>query len=297
MRFELGDIDVLVAEQDFEAGGDSYPAGTLLIDMDGVDRELVSDVLSRSRLQVDSLRNMPDVATHELDLPRLAVFQTWASTQNAGWVRYSLDQAGIPYTLISKDRARAGALRGEFDVILAPHMSPGTSIGGIMGGVDPKWSPLAYETSDQTPNLGHILSSDDITGGIGFEGMNNIEAFIRTGGTLITLGSAVVIASDSGILRGINKIGAGGMNTPGSILTAKITDSSSSLTYGYDEITHVFCGNGPIFSVPYYDRDLSPMQFGTKPLEDENEEESDDGENDEGEEEAEEQNKTNQIRP
>jgi len=288
VRFELGDIEVRVAEQAFEAGGDDFPAGTLLIDMDAVDREQASEILSRSHLQVESLRRMPDVATHELDIPRLAVFQTWTSTQNAGWVRYSLDQAGIPYTLISKDRVKTGALRSEFDVILVPHLSPGTSIGGIMGGVDPKWSPLAYKTSDQTPNLGHILSSEDITGGIGFDGMDNIENFIRSGGTLITLGSAGVIASDSGILQGISKIGAGGMNTPGSILTAKITDTSSPLTYGYDEITHVFRGNGPIFSVPYYDRDLSPMQFGTTPFEES--EEEDDAETAGEEEEEEEEN-------
>ena len=155
-----------MAEEAFEAGGDNFPAGTLLINIEDNDQDRVTDVLRESHLEVERLRSMPDVKTHELDLPRLAVFQTWTSTQNAGWVRYSLDEAGVPYTLISKDRVRTGALRGEFDVILVPHMSAGTSIGGIMGGIDPKWSPLTYKTSDQTPNLGHILSSDDITGGI-----------------------------------------------------------------------------------------------------------------------------------
>ena len=45
------------------------------------------------------------------------------------------------------------------------------------------------------------------------------------------------------MLRGIVKRGANSMNTPGSILTARVTDHSSPLTYGYDEITHVFRGS------------------------------------------------------
>ena len=275
VRFALGDIPVLVAEESFEAGRTDYPAGTLLIDMSTVDPDPIADVLGASHLQVVRLGRMPDVATHELDLPRLAVFQTWTSTQNAGWVRYSLDEAGVPYRLVSKDRIRSGNLLDEFDVILVPHMSAGTSLGSIIGGIDPKWSPLAYQNSEATPNLGHILNSEDITGGIGFSGMANLETFVRGGGTLVTLGSAGVLASDSGILRGIRKIDAGSMNTPGSILTARVTDTGSPLTYGYDEITHVFRGNGPIFSVPYYDRHLAPLQFGTKPLEDQNDEPTD----------------------
>ena len=65
------------------------------------------------------------------------------------------------------------------------------------------------------------------------------------------------------------------MNTPGSIMTTKITDPSSPLVYGYDEITHVFRGNGPVFSLPDYDREYSPMQFGTKKFDDGSEDDED----------------------
>ncbi|PCJ27078.1 MAG: peptidase [SAR86 cluster bacterium] len=281
-RFALGDMTVLVAEEEFEVGRDSYPAGSLLLDMNELDRDRVSAVLSETNLVVENLRRMPDVATHELDLPRLGVYQSWRSTQNAGWVRYSLDQAEIPYTLFSKDKARAGSLLEEFDVILIPHMSGGTTLAAIIGGVDPKWSPLPYTNTAATPSHGHILSSEDITGGLGFEGMAAFDEFVRGGGTLVTLGSAGVIATDSGILRGVNKRSTAGMNTPGSIMTAKITDHSSPLVYGYDEITHVFKGNSPIFSVADYNRQYSPLQFGVKEYdEDESEDEANDSDDEE----------------
>ena len=278
-RFALGDIEVLVAEESFEANGEEFPIGSFLIDIGDLNsrnQERANEVLANTSLPISNLTDMPQVATHELDLPRLGVYQTWTSTQNAGWVRYSLDEADVPYTLFSKDRARRGNLQRDFDVILIPHMGSGTSLASIMGGIDPKWSPLPYENSNATPNLGHILSSDDITGGMGFEGMAAFEEFIREGGTLVTLGSAGVIATDSGILRGVNKRGPGGMNTPGSSMTAKITDRSSPLVYGYNEITHVFRGNGPVFSVPDYDRQYSPLQFGTKHWDEDAEEDDED---------------------
>ena len=277
-RFALGNIEILVTEEVFANGDNEFPAGSMVIDVGDLssrNRERVAEVLANTNLPVANITSMPDVATHELDLPRLGVFQSWTSTQNAGWVRYSLDQAEVPYTLFSKDRARRGNLQREFDVILIPHMSSGTQLSQIMGGIDPKWSPLPYETTSETPNIGHILSSSDITGGIGFEGMAAFEEFIRQGGTLVTLGSAGVIATDSGIIRGVNKRGPGGMNTPGSVMTVKITDHSSPLVYGYDKVSHVFRGNGPVFTVPDRDRKYAPLQFGTKHWDEDAEVESD----------------------
>ena len=253
----------------------TIPTGSMLIDMDTVNRSEVAAALESSSLEIVMTDEQPDVAMHLLDLPRVGLYQSWTSTQNAGWVRYSLDEAGIPYTLFSKDRARRGNLLEEFDVILVPHMGGGTSLSTIVGGIDPKWSPLPYSNSPQSPNHGHILSSEDITGGLGFPGMAAFESFIREGGTLIALGSAGVMVTDSGILRGINRRNTSSLNTPGSIMTTKITDPSSPLVYGYEEITHVMRGNMPIYSVPDYDREYAPMQFGTKHWdEDESEEQT-----------------------
>jgi hypothetical protein len=268
-RFALKDAPVWIVEESFEARGSAFPAGSLLIDLANADKEPIEAVLAETRLSITNIRSMPDVSMHEADLPRIGVYQSWFSTQNAGWVRYSLDEANIPYTLFSKDRARQGDFLEEFDVILIPHMRGSTSLGQIIGGVDPKWSPLPYTNTSDTPSHGHILSSEDITGGMGFEGMAAFDGFIRGGGTLVTFGSAGVLASDSGIVRGIIKRDVGSMNTPGSIMTAKVTDSSSPLVYGYGELSHVMRGNAPVFSVADYDRKYSPLQFGIKSFEDE----------------------------
>ncbi|MDT8429364.1 MAG: M14 family zinc carboxypeptidase [Pseudomonadales bacterium] len=287
-RFALGDdIEVQVAREAFVAEGVEYPAGSWIVDRTALNRRetaRLEEVLAAGNLEIVATATRPAVETHEQDLPRLGVYQSWTSTQNPGWVRYSLDQAGVPYTLFSKERAREGDLLDDFDVILVPHMSSNTSLASIIGGVDPKWSPLPYTNSRETPNLGHILSSEDITGGLGFPGMAAFEAFVRNGGTLVALGSAGVMAVDSGILRGIVKRDAGSMNTPGSVMTTKITDPSSPLVYGYEEISHVMRGNMPVFSVPDYDREYAPMQFGTKHWdEDEEDDKKDDKKAEDGE--------------
>ena len=93
--------------------------------------------------------------------------------------------------------------------------------------------------------------------------MMEIEKFVRAGGTLVTMSSGGVIAVESGLLSDVKVKRPAKMNTPGSILTAKVT-SDSPLVYGYKELTHVFRGNGPIFSVADHNRDWVSLQFGVK---------------------------------
>jgi hypothetical protein len=264
VRFALGDERVLIAEEAFESGNETYPAGTLLFDLEKNNRERLSRVLGSSLLKVTSLKKLPDVKTHELDLPRLAVLHTWTDTQNAGWVRYSFDVAEIPYTLLEKERLKKGNLKEDFDVILMPSPGGRISLAQLISGIDKKWAPLPYKTTQETPNLGHILSSEDITGGFGFKGMAALEEFVASGGTMITLGAGGVIVTDTGMIRKVSAINPPELNTPGSVLTAKVTDATSPLTYGYGELTPIFRGNGPLYSVSDHHRYLVALQFGTK---------------------------------
>ena len=42
-------------------------------------------------LKAVALASAPDVAKHPVDVPRIAMFSTWTSTQDVGWVRYAFD--------------------------------------------------------------------------------------------------------------------------------------------------------------------------------------------------------------
>ena len=77
------------------------------------------------------------MSTVEVDLPRVAVYHTWRYTQDSGWARYTLEELGIPYTLINKDDARGSVLGDRFDVIIVPNTGR-LALKHIVQGIDRK---------------------------------------------------------------------------------------------------------------------------------------------------------------
>ncbi|HEX9641522.1 MAG TPA: M14 family zinc carboxypeptidase [Candidatus Krumholzibacteria bacterium] len=253
---------VLAAETSFEHKGEMLPAGTLLIENPDDCAKLRAE-LERRGLRAIGLNKLPDIPTHVVEAPRIALYHAWFSTQNAGWVRFSFDEAGVPYTMVDKDDVRAGAL-AAFDVLLMPAFGGNSALEQVVAGIDEKWSPLPYTVTAETPSHGRLASSEDITGGLGFDGLAAIEAFVRQGGTLIGLGSGGVVAGGSGMSARISTTQPSGLNTPGSFLTCKVLTAEHPLVYGYPAQTHVFRGNGTLYDVGKYDRHLAVVQFGNK---------------------------------
>ncbi len=132
-------------------------------------------------LNAVALSAAPTVAMHDVDLPRLAIYSTWGNTQEVGWVRHAFDQFEVPFDLIYKERVKQGNLRAAYDVIVIPNQ--GRSAKGLVYDIEPRPNkqPLAYTKSDQFKNLGMYGSSDDITGGMGIEGVVEFREIRRTG--------------------------------------------------------------------------------------------------------------------
>jgi hypothetical protein len=258
-RVILGANQVDAAEVPFTAGGVSYPPGSWIVQ---APREAVDEVARRTGLSFTAAAAAPDVRRHLVDLPRLAVLHNWVYTQDAGWTRYTFDRAKIPYTLINDDDLKRGHLADRFDVILYPNTFG--SFSDLVHGFDPKYGPLAYTKTPEFPSLGIPDSSEDITGGMGFEGLANLDAFIRGGGMLITFGNAATLPVDGGLVRNVSSGSGGNQGLAGSVLRAKVVRPEHPLVYGYEELTSVFRGNAPTFEVPKADRGRVVLQFGTK---------------------------------
>jgi hypothetical protein len=256
-RLLLGNHQVDAAEKAFEVGGVAYPPGSWIVQ---APRDMVEDMASRLGLVLTAVSAMPDVARHLVDLPRLALLQHWVSTQDAGWARYTLDREGVEYTLISDGDLRRGGLEDRFDVILYPQAFG--DFARLVHGIDPKWGPLAYTKTDEYPSHGIPNASDDITGGMGFEGLLHLQRFVERGGILVALGNSGVLPVQGGLVRRVR--GVEGPNTPGSELRAKVLRPEHPIAYGYEERTSVFRGNGPIWDVDDRDRGWAVLQFGTK---------------------------------
>jgi hypothetical protein len=214
----------------------------------------VTAEVERLGLTAAALREMPTVAAHDVNLPRLAVYSTWGSTQEVGWVRHALDKFEVPYDLIYKERVKRGDLLSSYDVILVPNQAGSGK--RLVYDVEPRSRPLAYTKTERFKNLGMYGESEDITGGMGLAGVAEFEKFVNGGGLLITLGSASFFPAEFGITRRIEASRASGQfYAPGPIVEVEILQTAHPVFYGYTQKTvPVRYANGPLLQVPERDR-------------------------------------------
>ncbi len=252
LRLALGKTaDVRAASASFTVGDAAYPAGSFLVP--GNAGAAFTDAVKRLGLEATGLVSMPEIATVPVDLPRLAMFTTWGRTQEVGWVRHAFDTFGIPYDLIYKERIRQGTLRAAYDVILIPNQA--TTGKSLVYDVERKAGPLAYRKDPQFPTLGTYGESDDVTGGMGLEGVLELQKFVDAGGVLITLGASSYMPAEFGLLREVTATRpTGAFYAPGPIVQAEILRPEHPIFFGYDKKTvPVRYANGPLFQVPLED--------------------------------------------
>jgi hypothetical protein len=278
-RTRLAAFDLEIAEAAFSVGRREYPAGSwILHGQDGL-AEALDDVAREFALEFASARRAPDVARHAAPVPRIAVWHTWEDTESVGWVRYTLDAEGISYDYIRDEDIRAGDLRDRYDVIL--YGNTYSDLADQIHGIDERWSPMPYTKTDEFPSHGVPDASEDITGGIGWEGMANLERFLAAGGLMITLGNGSALPLEGGLVRGVRPAG-GSVKTPGSELRVSFAQPEHPLRYGYPAVASAFRSNYTVYDVRRADRDHVVLTWGTQPLKDERAEDDVAGEEEAG---------------
>ena len=251
-RFRLKDTPIRIAERSFQAGGSTVPAGSFILSTDSLAK--LRPAVEALGLSAISLDAQPNVPMHEAANPRLAVYSTWGSTQDVGWVRYTFDHFETPYELIYKERVKQGNLRAAYDVIVIP--SQARTAKGLVYDIAPKKKPLAYTKTAESKFLGDYGSSEDITGGMGLDGAVEFRKFVEAGGVLITLGEASAFPPEFGITRTVEAARTSGQfYAPGPIVNAEVLRPTHPIFYGYTEKTlPVRWANGPLLTVPRSDR-------------------------------------------
>jgi hypothetical protein len=255
LRYRLKDVRVEAAEKEFKHGDTTFPAGTFIVHADAARLKAAVTPLG---LDAVALAGAPDVPTHDLDLPRLAVYSTWGNTQDVGWVRYAFDRFEVPYDLIYKERVRQGNLKSAYDVIVIPNQAGNAR--RLVFDIENRGQALEYKKSDRFRNLGMYGESDDITGGMGLEGAAELDKFVKAGGVLVTLGTASYFPAEFGLAP---RIDAARTSTqfyaPGPIVDAEILQPSHPIFYGYETtIIPVRYASGPLLSVQTNDSPFEP---------------------------------------
>lgn len=266
-RYQLANFNIEIAERMFTVSGVDYPAGSWILPAQQDLADALRDAAKELGLDFVRLASVPDVPRHSARPPRLGVWVPWADTDSIGWVRYSLDQRRVPYIYLRDEDVRAGNLHDKIDVLLYGQVD--LELAEQVQGIPKTWSPMAFKKSPKTPSFGTPAESDDITGGIGWEGLVHIQEFVEQGGLLITLGSASMLSLEGGIVRGVRRdeggvprsSQGGGVEsavaaqqsvtrTPGSHLRVTFDRPDHPIAYGYPARTHVFRQNFPRYATP-----------------------------------------------
>ncbi|MBY0503039.1 MAG: hypothetical protein K2X03_03955 [Bryobacteraceae bacterium] len=251
-RVRLQDVKMQAVEEGFSFAGREFAPGAFLIRTAGNPPDLRAQVEREARalgLTVYALAELPRVATHELAMPRVALVHTWLNTQSEGWYRMEFDKLGIPYDYVSDHALRNPNLRAKWDVIILGPV-PATAqrlVNGVpMRGGD----PIPWKASALTPNFGTGPDQvDDIRGGMGLAGVQNIAQFVEAGGLFVTVAGNASLPIDYGLIDGVTIQTTQALNVRGSVVRSQVADELSPIAYGYSRTLPVYFNQAPVLNV------------------------------------------------
>jgi hypothetical protein len=252
LRFRLAKMPMQAAEDSFEADGIKFKPGTFILK--NVDRAELEKAAKELGIKVHATSADIKVATHPLETPRVGIVHNWQNTQNDGWFRVAFEEQKIPYKYVADTWLRETKnLREQLDVIIVPPMGGGGAAGlsGILRGIPMRGQPMPWKNTPDTPNFTApgLDSSDDIRGGLGYEGLANLEQFVRDGGLLIAVQTSAALPVAGGMTDMVNVNDPRSMQAPGSVVLSTVDDKKSPITYGYDDKLYVYFRQGPVITV------------------------------------------------
>ncbi|MDX1748285.1 MAG: hypothetical protein R3324_20305, partial [Halobacteriales archaeon] len=100
------------------------------------------------------------------------------------------------------------------------------------------------------PSLGYPDATDDMTGGMGLEGLASLRDFVARGGTFIALRSAATLPVELGLLRDVEvEDTPSGLFVPGSLVKGAVARPAHPLAYGFGEAPTLHHRFGPYLGV------------------------------------------------
>lgn len=198
----------------------------------GVSRAQLEPIAVAHGLQIRADGGGGSAAAGALALraPRIGLYQPWTGgNMDEGWTRWVLEQYGFASTALHNADVRAGGLRATFDAIILADQQPRDIVNGYRG----------------------AIIRPEYSGGIGEEGVDALRAFVRAGGTLITLGAASELAIERFPVpvRNLERdLSRDEHFAPGTILRVQV-DTRHPVGFGMAPETYGFYNNSPFFAV------------------------------------------------
>ena len=252
---KTGGVEVLRATAPFNAGGQSYPAGTHIVPLRQPGATFASQMLASREAALPLLLNVRTVSVdsefsyqavpeppsiilqgrvRENGGVRVGIYRNHLPAVDEGWTRWIFDQYRFGYQSIYESDLRAGKLQSRFDAIIIPDQS--------------------------VAELGRRPDSVGVPGGLGEAGLGEPEVgalrdFCLAGGTLVTLNRASSFVIKKFNLPVRNVLTArtpdnlpDNLSASGSILRLEV-DTANPLGFGVGRTSIAWFEKGPVFEI------------------------------------------------
>jgi len=249
-RFAKSDLKIEAAEEEFEVEDKVFNAGSFLMKTEGNSDDLkdqLEEAGNKFEFTAYSVSEIPEVSTHALEVPRIAIMHTWQNTQTEGWLRMGFDKLNIPYDYISVlDVRDEPNLREMYDVIV---FGPsGRDAFSIVNGLPLTGDPIPWKKSELTPNIGVQDETHDMRGGLEMDGVFNLYNFLKQGGLFITLTTSSSVPIQFGMAQGLQIRQTENLWARGGVYSTTFRDRKSPIAYGYGEELGAYFNSSPVFS-------------------------------------------------
>jgi hypothetical protein len=182
--------------------------------------------------------------TIPLKTPRLGMYKRYAGgNMDEGWTNWLLQDFEFKFTSLFNKDMKDPSVAQNYDVIIIPDDSADTIIKGTTrrrGGGE--------QSDEDIP--------EEYRGGIGDEGVENLEAFVRNGGTLITFNGAYTFAKqlfDLPVEDTLTGVSTKEFWCPGSTLNIAV-DNHHPIAYGMPQNALALYRRSPSLQVSAIDR-------------------------------------------
>jgi hypothetical protein len=160
---------------------------------------------------------------------RVGLYKSHVPSMDEGWTRWVFEQNKLTYRSLADVEIRAGGLRAKYDAIVIPDQAPRLILDGYRKGSMP----------------------EELTGGLGTEGVKALREFVEQGGTLVTLNAASDFAIEQlelpvrDVTKGLKRTE---FYCPGSILRTFL-DTAHPLAAGMSRESVAWVEDSPVFEI------------------------------------------------
>jgi hypothetical protein len=242
-----------------DSAGHHFAPGAVFIPQGGAAADIVAKAVNQLGIDAYAVDAAPSAAAIALKPMRIGLVDVYGGSMTSGWTRWLFEQLEFPFTLVYPQRLDSGDLKKDFDVIVMTdgiYMSAVRRPAARMKQPQPDEIPAQYRSW-----LGTV--TDDKT-------VPQLEAFVKSGGTLVASGSSSHIAEtmklpvQDALLEPVDgkpkPISGTEFYIPGSLLAASI-DPTQPLAYGMPDKANVFFEDSATFKIPQGAGSVTPIAW------------------------------------